>query len=297
MNNHPTSGVTPAEWERRKEFAGFKTEDAQALVDMRPIAEHCVDEVVEKLYTQFFRFEETQEFFQDQTTLERVQALQIQYFLGLFGGGYGEEYLANRLQIGRVHQRIGLEPRWYMGAYSNYLRTLIPRLTASLRPEQVNGSLSALLKLITLDMELAISTYSAAQQEMVTRQQEEIIELQRRLLDTREPSKSQRPFRGRDLTGLGVQVVDDNQVNQSGTVFGEGQMDCEDPYRTLTSREREVLSLVAEGYTNAEIAARLGISSRTVETHRANLMRKLGLRTLAELIRYALRQGILSSDT
>ncbi len=64
----------------------------------------------------------------------------------------------------------------------------------------------------------------------------------------------------------------------------------------MTYREREVLSLVAEGYTNAEIAARLEISSRTVETHRANMMRKLGLRTLAEVIRYALRRGISSSD-
>ena len=74
-------------------------------------------------------------------------------------------------------------------------------------------------------------------------------------------------------------------------------MECEDTYRTLTLREREVLSLVAAGYTNVEIAARLGISSRTVETHRANLMRKLGLHTLAELIRLALRRGISSSDT
>ena len=73
-------------------------------------------------------------------------------------------------------------------------------------------------------------------------------------------------------------------------------MDYEDRFRTLTYREREVLSLVAEGYTNAEIAARLEISSRTVETHRANMMRKLGLRTLAEVIRYALRRGISSSD-
>ena len=73
-------------------------------------------------------------------------------------------------------------------------------------------------------------------------------------------------------------------------------MEGEDRFRTLTYREREVLSLVAEGYTNAEIAARLEISSRTVETHRANMMRKLGLRTLAEVIRYALRRGISSSD-
>jgi two-component system response regulator NreC len=66
-----------------------------------------------------------------------------------------------------------------------------------------------------------------------------------------------------------------------------------DPYETLTAREREVLHLVAEGHTNAEIADRLFISRRTVETHRANLMRKLGLRTQTDLISYALRRGIL----
>ena len=69
-----------------------------------------------------------------------------------------------------------------------------------------------------------------------------------------------------------------------------------DPYETLTAREREVLHLVAEGHTNAEIAARLFISRRTVETHRANLMRKLGLRTQTDLISYALRRGILPME-
>jgi two-component system response regulator NreC len=69
-----------------------------------------------------------------------------------------------------------------------------------------------------------------------------------------------------------------------------------DPYETLTAREREVLHLVAEGHTNAEIADRLFISRRTVETHRANLMRKLGLRTQTDLISYALRRGILPME-
>jgi two-component system, NarL family, response regulator NreC len=63
-----------------------------------------------------------------------------------------------------------------------------------------------------------------------------------------------------------------------------------DLYDTLTAREREVLQLAAEGYTSSRIAARLSISPRTAETHRANLMRKLGLRTHADLIRYALRR-------
>jgi len=66
-----------------------------------------------------------------------------------------------------------------------------------------------------------------------------------------------------------------------------------DPYDTLTAREREVLYLVSQCMGNAEIADRLFISARTVETHRANLMRKLNLRSHAELIRYALRQGIV----
>jgi DNA-binding NarL/FixJ family response regulator len=66
-----------------------------------------------------------------------------------------------------------------------------------------------------------------------------------------------------------------------------------DTYDTLTTREREVLQLAAESSSATEIAARLGISPRTVETHRENLMRKLGLLSQTDLIRYALRRGIL----
>jgi two-component system response regulator NreC len=67
-------------------------------------------------------------------------------------------------------------------------------------------------------------------------------------------------------------------------------------YDTLTSREREVLQLAAEGHTSAEIAARLSISPRTAETHRSAMMRKLGLRRQADLVRYALRRGILPPE-
>src|SRR5262245_60431437 len=66
-----------------------------------------------------------------------------------------------------------------------------------------------------------------------------------------------------------------------------------DPYTTLTSREREVLQLVAEGHSSSDIAGRLSISRRTAEAHRANFMRKLRLRNHVELIQYALGRGIL----
>jgi two-component system response regulator NreC len=69
-----------------------------------------------------------------------------------------------------------------------------------------------------------------------------------------------------------------------------------DVYETLTMRERQVMYLVVEGFTSAEAASRLSIGTRTVEMHRANLMHKLSLRNQTELIRYALRRGILSLE-
>ena len=69
-----------------------------------------------------------------------------------------------------------------------------------------------------------------------------------------------------------------------------------DTYETLTSREREVLHLAAEGCSAGEIAARLVISPNTAATHRTNLMRKLGLTSQTALVRYALRRGIISVD-
>lgn len=77
------------------------------------------------------------------------------------------------------------------------------------------------------------------------------------------------------------------QIARAGTL---------DKYETLTTREREVLQLSAEGHTNSEIATRLGISVRTAETHRSRLMHKLGAHTRADLIRYALRRGIIPME-
>jgi DNA-binding NarL/FixJ family response regulator len=69
-----------------------------------------------------------------------------------------------------------------------------------------------------------------------------------------------------------------------------------DLYASLTPRERQVLQLAAQGLRNREIAEHLGISPRTAESHRAKVMSKLGLRREADLVRFALRHGILPLD-
>ena len=71
------------------------------------------------------------------------------------------------------------------------------------------------------------------------------------------------------------------------------QRGIEDSYDLLTPREREVLQLAAEGKSNKESAALLNLSAYTVETHRTNLMQKLGLHSVPELILYAVRKGII----
>ncbi|MBN8938110.1 MAG: response regulator transcription factor [Rhizobiales bacterium] len=63
----------------------------------------------------------------------------------------------------------------------------------------------------------------------------------------------------------------------------------------LTSRERETVQLIAEGASNKRIAAQLGVSVKTVETHRATAMRKLGAKSMADLIRYAVRNKLVES--
>jgi DNA-binding NarL/FixJ family response regulator len=71
--------------------------------------------------------------------------------------------------------------------------------------------------------------------------------------------------------------------------------DASDPLAALSPREREVMQLAAEGYGNPEIAEKLFISPRTAETHRTNLMRKLGLQSQTDLVRFSIRRGIIQA--
>jgi DNA-binding NarL/FixJ family response regulator len=71
------------------------------------------------------------------------------------------------------------------------------------------------------------------------------------------------------------------------------QDDSSGPSEPLTPREQEVLKLIAEAHTNAQIAEILHLAEKTVESHRGNLLRKLGMRDRVELVRYAIRRGLV----
>jgi DNA-binding NarL/FixJ family response regulator len=83
------------------------------------------------------------------------------------------------------------------------------------------------------------------------------------------------------------QVVDDYVGRTGGAV---------DPLDVLTPRQREILQLVAEGHTSKEIATRLGLSCKTVEAHRAQIMERLDVHEVAGLVRFAIRVGLVTSE-
>lgn len=82
-----------------------------------------------------------------------------------------------------------------------------------------------------------------------------------------------------------------------GSYVGRDFPSAASAYKVLGHREREVLQLLAEGKTSSEIGAQLSISTKTVETHRRNLMQKLDLHSVAELTKYAVREGLTTLES
>ena len=84
-----------------------------------------------------------------------------------------------------------------------------------------------------------------------------------------------------------------NAARVLAEAISQPQADLGDPYGRLTTREREIFHLVVECATSKEVARKLDISVKTAENHRANILDKLGVRNTAELVRYAVRKGLL----
>lgn len=94
----------------------------------------------------------------------------------------------------------------------------------------------------------------------------------------------------RHLTPVGVEAILSTISHRGGETTA-----LDDVYEKLTVREREILQLAAEGQDRKAIAKRLSISERTVETHRAHIMHKVGLHSQTDLVRFAIRKGIITA--
>lgn len=167
-----------AEIASRRRFFQLTDDDLARLASLHAFAETVTDGIVEEFYALLLSHPETLSFFGDEATIRRVKRTQREYFLGLFAGRCDMAYVEDRLRVGAAHERIGLSPKWYLGAYRRYLQLILDQLFVHVTdPESRRIAFQSIEKIVFFDVALAIDTYIAANLEALGRQQAAIREL------------------------------------------------------------------------------------------------------------------------
>ena len=175
----PTTGLKldDATIQARRDYWELTDQDLSRLRSLRILAERHADSIVDALYELILSREHTRKFFPDEATIARIKRLQRKYFLELFDGRCDLEYVENRLLVGAVHERIGLVPTWYLGAYRRFLDSLHRHLYSELTADEAAASFASLQKLVWFDVSLAIDSYIFANSDAIRRHQVALREL------------------------------------------------------------------------------------------------------------------------
>ena len=149
------------ELEERLAFLGLSESDRVLLAELRPLLERHADRFVAAFYRHLLSFDATRRVLADPEVKERLLGKQRDYLLSLTAPRIDEAYVEDRLRIGEVHARVGLEPRWYLGAYGLYFSLLAPVVLYEFRADadRAQKTLVALMKLLFLDAQLAMDAY------------------------------------------------------------------------------------------------------------------------------------------
>jgi rsbT co-antagonist protein RsbR len=172
-------GIDSYELNSRLQFFELTDEDRRRLRELQDFARRYTQEITESLYELILAHPETRSFFPDQQTINKVKTMQNRYFMELFTSEVDLSYVQGRLRVGAVHERIGMPPKWYLGAYRRYLKLIHQKMIeyCQQQPEQIAPNMECITKIIFFDMALAIDTYIASHVETMTRHQAAIREL------------------------------------------------------------------------------------------------------------------------
>ncbi len=150
----------------RLSFLKFNQQDEEHLKALTEVFAPHIPDIVHSFYQHLQGFEETASLLTDELITQRLLDVQQRYLERLTEGNYDQQYAAERSQIGHTHNRVGLEPKWYIGTYNLYIHLLIPLICQAYRdePERMQNAILALTKVLMLDMQLAIEAYIERQQ-------------------------------------------------------------------------------------------------------------------------------------
>jgi len=155
-----------SDFEQRIAYLGLTPADFERLASLRPMLEEHGSRLVDAFYRHLLSFPHTRALIRDPIVRHRLIDKQREYLLSLATDQIDADYVAIRRRIGETHERIGLEPRWYLGAYALYLSILIPTIHESIShdPPLATATVASLQKLLFLDAQIAMESYIDRQQ-------------------------------------------------------------------------------------------------------------------------------------
>ncbi|HVO04598.1 MAG TPA: globin-coupled sensor protein [Candidatus Cybelea sp.] len=147
--------------EERLRFLKIDQATRSALAEFRPSVEQNVQAVLGKFYDHIRQYPELAKMFASESNLARARAAQAHHWLDIFQGKFDDSYVDSVRRIGKAHEVIGLEPRWYIGGYALAMSELVAIAVERLRkkPEKLTAALQAMIKALFLDMDYSISIY------------------------------------------------------------------------------------------------------------------------------------------
>lgn len=148
------------EIQRRKQLLGLNDDDLKLLSSLQNMIEDSIDIIVDEFYERQTEIDEISLLIGDADTLLRLRSAQRKYVLDLFSGQYDSQYVNNRLRIGMVHKRIGVEPKLYLSAVWSLKYIIINTLTNNIQDEKtLQETIIVLDKLLYFDTTLVFDTY------------------------------------------------------------------------------------------------------------------------------------------
>lgn len=172
--------VDQEEVKRRKEWLDIDQKLDSGIDSLDEILSRDIDDLMETMYGHFLSNDHARKYFPNQEIVERAKAAQKKYFLRLTRGDYNQEYVGNRLKVGEVHYRTGLDTTWYLGAYRLVLDWFIQKVSEKHGDdsEKLRTTLQEAIKLIFFDMGLAIDSYAGFKEEEIRKSQDSISRLE-----------------------------------------------------------------------------------------------------------------------
>ncbi|MCP3979301.1 MAG: GHKL domain-containing protein [bacterium] len=169
-------GPEPETFEVRRRYVRFSEQDAAMLSEVGGVVARHADSIVDRFYNHLVKFEPLRSLLSDDGTVERLKASQKQYLKSLFAGTYDDSYAESRLRIGAVHDRIELEPQWYLGAYGLYLDILLPYVIQCYPDDAARATraATALGKLMILDVQVVLDAYYETRERRAVEKSEQL---------------------------------------------------------------------------------------------------------------------------